>query len=135
VLGNPTIRGRRDLCRRFAIGCGAGEALGSGSRAEDAAVRRMLAPENRQRQAGVSLPALAAEFAGIALAEQPRNDVALLRKLADGATPGQLLADTAGLRDGVSAERFAEDFGGSSDRRFESVLADVRARVKKVSYR
>ena len=36
-----------------------------------------------------------------------------------------------GLRDGLSPERFKDDFGDVADPRFQKVLGDIRARVRK----
>ena len=35
------------------------------------------------------------------------------------------------LREGLSPERFKDDFGDSADPRFQKVLADIRSRVRK----
>ncbi len=39
---------------------------------------------------------------------------------------------TKGLRDGLSAEKFEEVYGDTSDDRFRAVLADVRTRVREM---
>ena len=131
VLGNPTIRGRRDWCRRFAVGCGTGDIL-TPNRAEDAAVNRALSPAAAQRPAGVSLTGLAAELGGNAFAKSLRDEPGSLRKLAEAFAPADALPPTAGLRDGLSPERFEADYGGVGDDRFRAALADIRARAKKL---
>jgi len=35
-----------------------------------------------------------------------------------------------GLRDGLSSERFEEDYGDAEDSRFRAVLNDIRNRLK-----
>ena len=57
VLGNPTLAGRRDLCRRFFLGCAMGELLPH-DKAEQAAVGQ--AQFDLHKPAGLCVPALAA---------------------------------------------------------------------------
>jgi hypothetical protein len=129
VLGNPTVRGRRDLCRRFAAGLAAGGL--APDRAAAAAVSRTLAAGDRP--GGVSFPGLAAELAGVRLAAAVRaNPDPTLRELRDGFTPAGVVPDLGGLRDGLSAGRFAEDYGDPSDDRFREVIDDIRERLDKL---
>jgi hypothetical protein len=127
VLGNPTLRGRRDLCKRFAVGCGAGELL-TPAAAENAAVNGSLL--SVQRPAGFSFPSLAAECAGIAFARSVEADSKRLLRLRDKFSAADLLPGMVGLRDGIGADKFEDDFGGPSDERFRTVLADIQKRVK-----
>jgi hypothetical protein len=129
VLGNPTVRQRRDLCRRFAAGCGVC-GLQSPGAAEGVAVGR--AQFDLHRPVGLSFAALAAELAGAEFARQVRDDGFFLARVKDKYTVADFVPSTDGLRDGLSAERFEEDFGGTSDKRFKDVLADIRARLKKM---
>lgn len=129
VLGNPTIRGRRDLCRRFAAGVGAGELLPRQA-GEASAVGRTLLQLEGARPAGVGLPGLVADFAGIEFARQPRDDLARLTQLAAGVRVTDLVPNTAGLPDALSAERFVARFGAVTDQRFQSALDDIRTRVR-----
>jgi hypothetical protein len=129
VLGNPTIMGRRDLSRRFAIGCGAGEMLPS-SRAEEVAVNRSLALTTARRASGVSFPALAAELAGVAFAREANENPDSLLRYRDKMTPAAYLLPAKGLRDGLSVERFEEDYGDGDDSRFRAVLNEIRTRLK-----
>jgi hypothetical protein len=129
VLGNPTMRNRRDLCRRFAAGCGAGELL-TPSAAENAAVGSVLF--GLHRPSGFSFPALSAEFAGVSFARTLQRDPRLLRRISDRLSPSDLIPDTAGLRDGLDADKFEDTFGGAADDRFRRVLDDIRRRVKEL---
>lgn len=132
LLGNPTIRGRRDFCRRFAVGCVKGELL-LPHRAEEDAINRSLTRDAVQRPVGISCSALAAEFAGIEFARSLRDDTELLRRLGRRFSASDVFPSTAGLRDGLSWERFQEDYGDASDSRFRAVVADIRGRVKKAA--
>ncbi len=128
VLGNPTFRNRRDLCRRFAAGCAAGELLTLAA-AENSAIGR--AEFDLHRPAGLSFPALAAEFAGIELArtmrERPEDFFQLLRQKF---AASELVVDTKGLRDGLGVDKFEEEFGGTNDDRFKAVLTEIRKRLQ-----
>jgi hypothetical protein len=132
VIGSPTIRGRRDLCRRFAIGCGSGELFES-KRAEMQAIQRSFSKEALAQKAGISLPALAAEFAGIAIAQTDRTTLDPLRRIAALFSPADQLAGLDGLRDGLSVERFKEEYGSFDDARFGAVIEDIRTRTKKLA--
>jgi hypothetical protein len=128
ALGNPTVQFRRDLCRRFAIGCGEGELLNA-TAAENSAIGR--SQFDQHRAAGLSFPALAAEFAGISFARAVRdNPEAVLKRLRSRFTLADLVPQTRGLRDGLGSEKFEDDFGGTNDERFRAVLAEIRKRVQ-----
>jgi hypothetical protein len=129
VLGSPTLRGRRDLCRRFAIGCGTGELLTS-RRAEEVAVNRLLGLAEAKRPAGISFPTLAAELAGIALARSAHDDEEFLKRTATGFKASEHFPGIDGLRDGLTIDRFEADFGEPRDPRFLKVLDDIRGRIK-----
>jgi hypothetical protein len=129
VLGNPTVRGRRDLCRRFAVGVATGELLPRQA-AEAAAVFRTFQAIEGPRPAGVGLPALAAELAGIEFTRQPRDDLARLTQLASLPNTAALMPEMSGLPDGLSAERFTARYGSATDPRFLAALDDLRRRVR-----
>ncbi len=128
VLGNPTLGGRRDLCRRFFLGCAIGELLQDA--AEDAAVGRALL--DFHRPANLCVPVLAAELAGITFGRTVQQDVELLHDAHRKFTAIDYLPPTKGLRDCLSAEKFGELYGDSGDARFLAVLADIRKRLKEM---
>jgi hypothetical protein len=129
VLGNPTVRGRRDLCRRFAAGVATGELL-TRQAAEVVAVGRTFQALDGPRPAGVGFPPLAAELAGIEFTRQPREDLARLTQLASLPNTAALMPDVAGLPDGLSADRFTARYGSATDPRFLAALDDLRRRVR-----
>ena len=129
VLGNPTLRGRRDLCRRFAAGVGTGELLPRQA-AEAAAVYRTFLSVESPRPGGVGLPALAADLAGIEFARQPREDLSRLTQFASLPSVAALMPDAAGLPDALSPERFTARYGSATDPRFLAALDDLRRRVR-----
>lgn len=127
VLGNPTLGGRRDLCRRFFLGCATGELMPAAA-AEKVAVGRLSF--DLHRPAGLCVPVCAAEFAGVAFARLAQNDAETLRDVAQKFAAAAYLPPLAGLRNGLTAEKFEELYGDTTDPRFGAVLADVRARLK-----
>jgi hypothetical protein len=129
VLGNPTMRNRRDLCRRFAVGCGAGELL-TPTAAENAAVGS--AYFGLHRPSGFSFPALSAEFAGVSFARGLQRDPRLLQRVRDKFSAADLVPDPAGLRDGLDVEKFEDAYGGAADERFRRALDQIRERIKEL---
>ena len=79
---------------------------------------------------GLCVPALAAEFAGIAYARTAQSDPEMLRDAIQKFTAAEYLPPMAGLRNGLSAEKFAELYGDSTDERFVAVLVEIRTRLK-----
>lgn len=129
VLGNPTLFGRRDVCRRFFVGCAAGELLPPDD-AERAAVGRALA--DADGATGTCVPVIAAEFAGATFALTTQLDANLIGKARAGFVAREFVPDLEGLVNGLSAPKFAERYGSEKDERFAAVLEDVRARVRKL---
>ncbi len=127
VLGNPTLAGRRDLCRRFFIGCATGELLPADA-AENVAIGRALF--DLHRPSGLCVPTVTAEFAGIAFARASQNDPEVLGDVIPKFTAADYLPPLAGLRNGLSADKFEELYGDSTDERFVAVQADIRKRIK-----
>ncbi|MFO0803287.1 MAG: hypothetical protein U0791_09220 [Gemmataceae bacterium] len=125
LLGNPTLNGRRDWCRRFAIGCASGELHRTASAAEKAAVARSL------DSTVLSFSALAAEFAGIELSRKSNLDLIHVRRLAGESSLASHLPNFAGLREGISVERFREDYGSDTDPRFRSAVDAIRDLARK----
>jgi hypothetical protein len=129
VLGNPTLGNRRDLCRRFFVGGASGELL-TPRAAENSAVTGNLALLNRP--AGFGFPSLAAEFAGIAFARAVQSEPKLLEQMKARFSAAEVLPELTGLRDGLSADKFEDDYGGLTDERFRGVVAEIRKRIKAV---
>ena len=76
------------------------------------------------------MPAVAAEFAGVAFARSAQADVEVLRDVLAKFTATDYLPPLTGLRNGLSAEKFEELYGAATDERFLAVLASVRKRLK-----
>jgi hypothetical protein len=122
------LRNRRDICRRFAQGCGLGEVL-TISAAENSAVNHALLDLNSP--AGMCLPSLSAEFAGISLARSLReNPDAIFKRFRNRVSVSDIIPNISGLRDGFGQDKFDSDFGGPNDVRFQAVLVEIRRRIR-----
>ena len=119
------------MCRRFAIGCGTGELLRTFQQAQEIAIERSFAKPVLGRGTGISFAAIAAEFAGIEFARVVGDNNIHVRRLTGETTLEPFLPAMEGLREGLSTERFKDDFGNVADPRFQKVLADIHARVEK----
>jgi len=128
TLGNPTLRNRRDLCRRFIAGCAAGE-LFTPAAAENGAIGRSLIEQHRP--IGFSFPGLSAEFSGIEFARILReNPNAVLKRMRDRFSAADIVPDIKGLRDGLGSDKLEDVFGGSNDERFRAVIAEIHKRIR-----
>lgn len=128
VLGNPTLAGRRDLCRRFFLGGVASALVANG--AEGVAVGRSVL--ELHGPANLSVPALASELAGGTFGQAVFADPDLLHRVARSFAAADYLPPTKGLRDGLAPEKFEELYGDTSDERFLAVLTNIRARVREL---
>lgn len=129
LLGQPTLRSRRDLCRRFAAACAAADILGASS-AEEASVKFALS--EMDRPAGFSFPSAAAQLAGVELAQQVKGRPELIAKWRSGVPVLDLLPGMDSLREGVSRPRFDRDFGNAADPRFTRVIDEIKDRIAKL---
>lgn len=128
ALGTPTLAGRRDLCRRFFVGCATGVLVPDA--AENVAIGRALF--DLDRPTNLCVPALAAELAGVTFARTAQEDAEVLRDVNKAFSAAEYLPPMKGLRDGLSVEKFEELYGDPADERFLVVLADIRKRLKEM---
>jgi len=129
LLGQPTLRSRRDLCRRFAAAGAMTNLLGA-SAAQQGSVKVALA--QAARPTGFSFPALAADLAGLEFAQQVKGRPELIAKWRGGVNISEALPAMDSLREGISPQRFERDFGDPSDPRFTRVLDEIRERIAKL---
>ncbi|MCS6863766.1 MAG: hypothetical protein RMJ56_17145 [Gemmataceae bacterium] len=126
VLGLPTLAGRRDLCRRFFLGCATGELLGP-TKAEEAAQQRLQT--DLETRAGFSFPALAAELTGIRFAQSAFFDPDIIRDVVNRFSADDYLPPLHGLRNGLSRTKFILHYGEPDDPRFHQCVADIKKRI------
>jgi len=129
VIGAPTIQNRNDLARHFFLSAGIA-ALSNAAIAESAGLIKEM--QDVQGESGFSFTDIAADFAGIALAEHVRNAPSMLRELGDSFQLAAFMPIVKGLPEGLSQEEFRREFGSTSDPRFLDEVALVRTRVKQL---
>ncbi|HVX15449.1 MAG TPA: M12 family metallo-peptidase [Pirellulales bacterium] len=130
VLGRPTWGGREDLSQHVTFS--AAIAVTAGNRAAEAAG---MAKELRdaRTESGFSFVDWAADLAGIALADRVAKRSITLDGIVGRFQAADYLPDTTGLEEGLSWEDFTQRYGSTSDRRFRTVDADIRRRIKRLA--
>lgn len=126
VLGEPTIRGRSDLTLHFALsayltatsGATAASAAGYTKEALDA-----------QGGSGFSFADLAADRAGIRLAEGVLGNRFRLSTLAESFTVRDFMPKVEGLPEGMQSVQFSRDYGGKGDARYELQIREIDSRI------
>ena len=128
VLGTPTVRGRRDLCQHFVVSALLTEA-GSAVLAEAAGLLKEQR-DMRKGGSGFSFADLQADLAGVAFAVRLKKGELSPEKLAKGFVVADFVPDHAGLKEGLSEERFKELFGSTTDDRFRAEVDKLRRRIE-----
>ncbi len=129
VLGEPTMRGRRDLAQHFFATVFATAAAGA-----DAARAAGLAKEllDSQRASGFSFADLAADRAGTRFASSVLEKHITLGNIGLTFSVASFMPDVAGLPEHISAKDFAAQFGSQSDLRFTKQLKEIDERIQKL---
>ncbi len=127
VLGNPTIRNRRDLCQHFVISVTLTEMAGA-ELAEQAGV--LKEQMDMTKTSGFSFTDLCADFAGIEFAKRVKKNPTELESVSKKFAVADFVPAIDGLRDGISAERFKSDFGSMNDAKFKAAYDAVWQRVR-----
>ena len=129
VLGNPTVRNRRDLCQHFAISVSLTELAGP-ELAESAGL--MKEQSDMAKASGFSFTDLCADFAGIEFAKSVKAKPELLAKLGEKFAVSDYVPGIDGLRDGISAPKFKAEFVSTSNVKFKTVYDAVWKRVREL---
>lgn len=136
ALGKPTVHGRNDLVLHFAIsatltglvGAPAAEAFGVHKEIADARGKE------RGRGSGFSFADLAADYAGIELAEVLLEDKAdartRLRWIADGFRSDEFFLDPSPLKEGLPYSAWEEEYGGVDDARYQRAVEALREKIR-----
>jgi hypothetical protein len=130
VVGKPTMRGRRDWTQHFVVSCALTQMVGP-QLAETAGVLKEQL-DARPGGSGFSFGDLNADLAGVAFASRLKKGDVSLKTLAGRYEVNDFLPDAAGLREDLSAEKFARDYGALDDPRFKSEVAGIRKRINKL---
>jgi len=131
VLGLPTVRNRRDLCQHFAVSAALTELVG-GTLAEQAGLAKEIM--DMRGPSGFSFTDLCADLSGIAFARLMKSDTDLLEQWWMAYRIDDFVPKMDGLRDGLSRERFEQDYGSVGDDRFKQAVEDVRKRVRGMKF-
>jgi len=126
VLGEPTMRGRRDLAQHFVVSCALTELVGA-ALAESAGL--LKEQQDSMGGSGFSFIDLLADFSGVTLAARLKKGDLALDKLAKGFRVADYLPELKGLREGLTAEQFARDYGSPTDKRFRAEVDRIRRRI------
>lgn len=119
VLGEPSMRGRRDLAQHFVVSGLLAATLGSAA-AESAGIAKELV--DAQGASGLSFADIAADRAGIRFAEGVQDRRFALKLLSLGFSSVAFMPEVDGLPEGLSATQFASEYGSASDPRFRKQL-------------
>jgi hypothetical protein len=129
VLGEPTMRGRRDLVRQFMLSAIVA-AMTSGDAASAAGIAKELA--DAQGTSGFSFADLAADRAGVRFGRG-----VLERRIPIGvfafATPvTAYMPEIEGLPERITAKDLATQYGGKDDPRFLKQLQEIDERIQRL---
>ena len=137
VLGRPGLRGRRDLLLHFGVSAMLTGLSGSGV-AEAAGLQKEISDARGKeagRGSGFSFTDLAADYAGIELAEvllkaDEKQSRRLLKVIAGKFRGKDYLPDCSDLPEGLTHSEFVQSYGSVSDSRFADYAQKVRDRVR-----
>lgn len=131
VLGGPSLRHRRDWCQHFAVSCTL-TALAGPTAAETAGLLKERL-DMGSGGSGFSFADLMADYAGVAFAVRLREGTLALDAVAERFVGDEFLPDARGLREGLTAKQFAEQYGGTTDERFRKETESIRRRIRELS--
>lgn len=129
VLGEPTMRGRRDLAQHFLASVFATAAAGA-----DAANAAGHAKElfDSRRASGFSFADIAANRAGARFASSVLEQRMTLGNLRLAFAVTSYMPDVTGLPEHIAAKDFAAQFGSQNDLRFTKQLKEIDERIRKL---
>ena len=126
VLGEPTMRGRRDLCQHFVV-CAALSGLGGPQAAETVAVLKEV--RDAQGGSGFSFVDLVADLAGVTFATRLHDSKLSLATLSHSFAVPDFLPERGTLREGLSWAAFTAAYGSVDDDRFRREVDGIRQRI------
>jgi hypothetical protein len=133
ILGEPTMRGRRDLAQHFFVSAYLAAAIGAEA-AHAAGIAKELVDSHGS--SGFSFADLAADRAGMQFAEGVKSGRFQLNLLAQGFSTEGFLPDTTGLPEGLKATEVGAQYGTANDARFKKMIQEIDSRVRQlVPYR
>ncbi len=130
ALGQPTMRGRRDLAQHYVVSAHLTIALGRAS-AEAAGLAKEII--DSQRGSGFSFADLAANKAGIRLAMELTGQRLSLEHLAETFQVQDYMPVVEGLPEGLSSEDFSKRFGSHQEDQFAAILEEINGRISRLA--
>jgi hypothetical protein len=129
VLGNPSVRFRRDLCQHFAISA-ALTAIEGTARAEALGLAKEVADMTKKGGSGFDFSDLVGDFAGVEFANLVLANGEKLNTIRQKFVVADYVPEVEDLADGLTEARFNALYGSTSDKRFTDAVDSVRKRVK-----
>ena len=129
VLGSPTMRRRYDLTQHFFVSAAIATCAGRAA-AESTGLGKEL--RDADGGSGFSFSDWCADLAGIELAERVKAGKHPLNRLIVAFPIDDYLPPVADLKDGMTRDEFARQFGSVSDRRYLQVRDVILKRIAKL---
>jgi hypothetical protein len=126
VIGEPTMRGRRDLAQHFFVSCYLVATVGAGA-ANAAGIAKELLDANTG--SGFSFADLAADRAGVRFAEGVLAGRFPLHLVGQAFSVPAFMPDIKDLPEGLSSADFAAQYGSANDPRFRKRLNEIDQRI------
>ncbi|MGA2798585.1 MAG: M12 family metallo-peptidase, partial [Thermoguttaceae bacterium] len=126
VVGSATIFGRHDLALHFMLSCALTVQVGP-SLAEQLGIAKEI--KDAHGESGFSFVDLSADMAGIAFATHVRDGKIPLDKLADSFNIRLYMPDIKDLPEGISWQKFTDDYGSLTDNRYQKIRAEIQKRI------
>lgn len=126
VLGKPTVHGRRDLAKHFAVSIALTVPLGPQT-AEAFGILKEV--RDAQGGTGFSFVDLQADLAGVSFARAVQKGRPSLHALAASFQLNDFIPPTNDLQEGLPWEAFTATYGSTQDDRFLREVATIRKRI------
>jgi hypothetical protein len=127
VIGEPTLRGRRDLAQHFFVSCYLTAAMGAEA-ANAAGVAKELVDSNTT--SGLSFADLSADRAGVRFAEGVIGRRFQLHLLGQAFSVAAFMPEVKDMPERLSATDVASQYGSPDDRRFQQRLFEIDQRIQ-----
>jgi len=126
VLGNPTMRGRRDLAQHFVVSCALSVLIGPEA-TETVGIFKEI--RDAQGGSGFSFVDLSADLAGVTFASGLRKRDLFLKTVAGSFAVEDFLPGRGELREGIPWRTFLTEYGSAEDERFHQQQSAIRRRI------
>ena len=127
LLRKPTMRGRRDLASHFFVSAYLTSALGHQAAGAAGLTKEM---SDAHGGSGFSFVDMAANQAGILFAQGVLRGKFPLMQLAKGFSVADFLPKLDDLEEGLSSEKFNEQYGGNNSNRYQQAIEQIRRRIQ-----